>query len=48
VVASPLERAQETARPLAQARGVEIVTDPRVIESGNVFEGKRFSLGDSI
>jgi broad specificity phosphatase PhoE len=48
VVASPLERAQETARPLALARGVEIVTDPRVIESGNVFEGKRFSLGDSI
>jgi broad specificity phosphatase PhoE len=48
VVASPLERAQETARPLALARGVEIVTDPRVIESGNVFEGRRFSLGDSI
>jgi broad specificity phosphatase PhoE len=48
VVASPLERAQETAHPLALARGVEIVTDPRVIESGNVFEGRRFSLGDSI
>ena len=48
VVASPLERAQETARPLASARGVEIVTDPRVIESGNVFEGGRFSLSDSI
>jgi broad specificity phosphatase PhoE len=48
VVASPLERAQETARPLALARGLEIVTDPRVVESGNVFEGRRFSLGDSI
>jgi broad specificity phosphatase PhoE len=48
VVASPLERAQETARPLALARSLDIVTDPRVIESTNVFEGRRFSLGDSI
>jgi broad specificity phosphatase PhoE len=43
---SPLERAQETARPLAEARGLEIVTDERVIESTNVFEGKRFGAGD--
>ncbi len=43
---SPLERAQETARPLAAARGIEIVTDSRVIESGNVFEGKKFGVGD--
>lgn len=43
---SPLERAQETARPLAEARGLEIVTDERVIESTNVFEGKRFGQGD--
>jgi broad specificity phosphatase PhoE len=42
LVASPLERAQETARPLADARGLEIVTDERVIESTNVFEGQRF------
>jgi broad specificity phosphatase PhoE len=48
VIASPLERAQETARPMALARGVEIVTDERVIESSNVFEGKRFTLSDSI
>jgi broad specificity phosphatase PhoE len=48
VVASPLERAQETARPTALARGLEIVTDDRVIESGNVFEGKQFSVSDSI
>lgn len=48
VVASPLERAQDTARPLATARGVEIVTDTRLIESTNVFEGQRFSVGDSI
>ena len=42
VVASPLERAQETAAPLARARGVEVVIDERVIESTNVFEGQRF------
>ena len=39
---SPLERAQETAQPLADARELEIVTDERVIESSNVFEGESF------
>lgn len=48
VVASPLERAQETAAPIATAHGVEIVTDPRVIESSNIFEGKPFSVGDGV
>ena len=43
---SPLERAQETARRWPR-RGLEIVTDQRVIESTNVFEGKRFGVGDS-
>lgn len=43
---SPLERAQETAQPLALALGLDIVTDPRVIESTNKFEGKRFGVGD--
>jgi broad specificity phosphatase PhoE len=46
LVASPLERAQETAAPLAARRGLEIVTDDRVIESTNVFEGKAFGVGD--
>jgi broad specificity phosphatase PhoE len=48
VVASPLERAQETARPLALARDLDIVTDARIIESTNVFEGRRFTVRDSI
>jgi broad specificity phosphatase PhoE len=48
VVSSPLERAQETAAPSADAHGLEIVTDERLIESGNVFEGQRFTLEDSI
>lgn len=42
---SPLERAQETAAPLAKVRGLEIVTDPRVIESENKFEGLTFGKG---
>lgn len=46
LVASPLERAQETARPSAEALDLDIVTDERVIESTNVFEGKRFGPGD--
>jgi broad specificity phosphatase PhoE len=44
---SPLERAQETAAPTAAALGLTPVIDPRVIESGNVFEGKRFGIGDN-
>jgi len=48
VFASPLERAQETAQPTADAHGLDIVTDARVIESANVFEGRRFSVGDGI
>lgn len=46
VVASPLERAQETARPAAEAFGLDIVTDDRVIEAANEFEGQRFGPGD--
>ena len=48
IVSSPLERAQETATPLAAARGLTVELDERVIESGNVFEGKPFDVRDSI
>jgi broad specificity phosphatase PhoE len=48
VVSSPLERAQETAAPLAVARGLEVTTDHRVIESTNVFEGETFGVGDGV
>ncbi|MDF9716735.1 histidine phosphatase family protein [Nocardioides sp. ChNu-153] len=44
---SPLERAQETIAPLAAARGLEVLTDARVIESTNKFEGERFAQGDN-
>lgn len=45
VVASPLERAQETAGPIAAAHGLSIDTDDELIESLNVFQGKRVSPG---
>ena len=43
---SPLERAQETARPVAEGLGLEVVTDDRLIESWNHFEGMTFGVGD--
>lgn len=46
IVSSPLERAQETAQPSAEAFGLAIITDDRVIEALNAFEGQRFGVGD--
>ncbi|HLU33243.1 MAG TPA: histidine phosphatase family protein [Natronosporangium sp.] len=46
VVSSPLERAQQTAAPIAERFGLPIETDPRLIEADNRFEGKRFGVGD--
>ncbi|MDF3301875.1 histidine phosphatase family protein [Streptomyces tropicalis] len=46
VVASPLERAQETATPIAKAHGLDLATDARLIEAENVFQGKTFGVGD--
>jgi broad specificity phosphatase PhoE len=48
IVSSPLERAQETAAPLARVRGVVPVLDERVIESTNIFEGQPFTVGKSL
>src|SRR5687768_2690823 len=46
VVSSPLERARETAAPAATAFGLDVAIDDRLIEAGNVFEGKTFGVGD--
>jgi broad specificity phosphatase PhoE len=46
VVASPLQRAQETAAPIAARHGLSVDTDEDLIESANIFEGKRVSPGD--
>jgi broad specificity phosphatase PhoE len=46
VGASPLERAQETAQPIADSHGLPIKVDGRLIEADNVFEGLTFGVGD--
>lgn len=48
VRSSPLERAQETAAPIAERLGLVPVIDERIIEADNVFEGQRVSVGDGI
>ena len=46
VIASPLERAQETAAPIAAKHDLAVDTDPDLIESANFFEGRRVGPGD--
>src|SRR5581483_5765381 len=46
VVSSPLERAQETAAPVAATLDLAVETDGRLIEAANHFEGLRFGVGD--
>ena len=48
VISSPLERAQQTAVPVAARHGLEIGTDDRIIEADNVFEGQRVGVGDGV
>ncbi len=48
VWSSPMERAQETAAPPAKALGLEVTTDDRLIEAGNVFEGLRMAGSDNV
>jgi broad specificity phosphatase PhoE len=46
VVASPLERAQETAGPISDSHRLTLHTDDQLIEADNKFEGKRVAVGD--
>jgi broad specificity phosphatase PhoE len=46
VVSSPLQRAQQTAAPIAARHGIEPVIDDDLTEASNVFEGARVSVGD--
>ena len=46
VGSSPLERALETAQPIADAHRLEIVTDERLLEAENIFQGLTFGVGD--
>lgn len=45
VVASPLQRAQETASPIVDSHQLALATDDRLIESENVFEGQKVEFG---
>lgn len=46
VISSPLQRAQETARPLGAMFQTDVATDERLIEADNRFEGLKVSVGD--
>lgn len=48
VVSSPLERARETAAPVAAAHGLDITVDERVLESENRFEGLPVAGGQGL
>lgn len=43
---SPLERALESAEPIAAEFGLPVGIDDRLIEAANHFEGLRFGVGD--
>src|SRR5580704_11581144 len=43
---SPLDRALETAEPIAAELGLPVDVDDRLIEPWNHFEGMRFGVGD--
>ncbi len=45
---SPLQRAQETAAPIATLHKMKITTDEKLIEASNIFEGKPFGIGDGV
>ncbi len=48
LVSSPLERAQQTAAPLAEALDLKVAIDERLIEAGNAFEGLAVGVGDGV
>jgi broad specificity phosphatase PhoE len=48
LVASPLQRAQESARPFSELFDLPIETDERLIEPTNRFEGRTFEFGPQV
>ena len=46
LVSSPLERAQQTAAPIAGKLDLPVEIDDRLLEAGNHFEGLAFGVGD--
>jgi broad specificity phosphatase PhoE len=48
LVSSPMQRAQETAEPLAAALGLPVQVDERLIEAANSLEGRRVAGGKGL
>ncbi len=48
LVCSPLERARQTAAPLAAATGLEVQIDERLIEAANKLEGRPVAGGKNL
>jgi len=48
LVSSPLERARQTASPVAEALDLPVAVDERLIEAGNAFEGLRVAGGRGV
>lgn len=48
VISSPLERARETAAPIAASHDLEIELDARALEAENAFEGRAVAGGKGI
>jgi len=46
--ASPLQRAQESAAPWSKYFELPVVTEDRIIEPFNKFEGKKFEFGPGV
>jgi broad specificity phosphatase PhoE len=46
VTASPMERAQQTAAPVAAAHDLPVREEARIIEAASHFEGLSFGVGD--
>jgi broad specificity phosphatase PhoE len=48
LVTSPLERARQSAAPLAAATGLPVAVDERLIEASNKLEGRRVAGGKGL
>ena len=48
LVSSPLERARQTAAPVAEALDLPVAVDERLIEAGNAFEGLKVAGGRGV
>jgi broad specificity phosphatase PhoE len=46
LVSSPLERARQTAAPIAERLDLPVAVDERLLEAGNAFEGLEVGVGD--